>query len=227
MPLKRMDTPVTSLPVESHRDIAKSRLVHAIMTTLYGSIAFVAMWVILNAAINMDYLPWAVYVAIPAVIGFAPLFLGNVFYSVTTMNLAKPAAYLEAGLEKLLDRDLNDSGQTGDVVTPPPEIRTETRIVPVAAHVKTTEGYPSQDLREFIERIYSVGMSRRMWNGYVFKSGRPCTREVYTGMIAILVEKARAVEGRGQGTDGHFVKDKDQVLGELGLGEPVQDGLLD
>ena len=54
------------------------------------------------------------------------------------MNLAKPA-YLEAGLEKLLDRDLNDSGQTGDVVTPPPEIRTETRIVPVAAHVKTTE----------------------------------------------------------------------------------------
>lgn len=207
-------TPIERTDFDNLLDtLSRTQIVHAAETALFVGGAFAAGSVIVDTVWNVGYLPVGVYVAVPVLVAVTPLAIGRLGHSM---------AYAQAAWEIVRREDLNNSGKVGDVVidAPEPQVREEVRVIPVAAAVKVIEGIPAQDLREFIETIPANGLSRRAWAGYMFRSGRPCTRQLYDQIMTMLTDKVKAIDGRGSGTDGHLVKGTDQIIGELGLGQP-------
>ncbi|MFQ5343235.1 MAG: hypothetical protein ACE5F6_16980 [Anaerolineae bacterium] len=119
-------------------------------------------------------------------------------------------ALVNAALERILGRDLDDSGDVGDV---PP---TEVRLIPINRSEKLIEGVDPRDLRYFVEMQEHRGSGQKSWRGVPLPSGRRCDDRYHTKMIQAL-ERARVWEGRGPRTAGKLQGEIEQVIGLLGL----------
>ena len=118
-------------------------------------------------------------------------------------------ALVNAALERILGRDLDNSGEIGDVPT-------EVRLIPINRSEKLIEGVDPVDLRYFIQMQEHRGSGQKAWRRVPLPSGRRCDDKYHTKMIQAL-ERAKVWEGRGPRTAGQLQGEIEQVIGLLGL----------
>ncbi len=122
-------------------------------------------------------------------------------------------AVMEAELEKLLNKDLNQSGAVGDVVEDDVPVETvrhhfiDTNATP-PAHVIAI-GEAGLDLNHFIEFVRQqearktirredwLGSKTEKTTAYIFADGSPMTRGEYDLCMQILDERSRSLKGAG------------------------------
>lgn len=92
--------------------LSSTQVAHALATFVFALVTFVALLAIADWQLESGYPPAGVIVAIPALIAALPLALGRLGHSL---------AYVQAAFENVTQRDLNDSGDIGDVVIEPEE----------------------------------------------------------------------------------------------------------
>ena len=113
-------------------------------------------------------------------------------------------------LERLTDRDLDGSGQVGDI----PDIR----LVPVRGSGHTVGGVAPEDWRYFVTTICAVpDWTQRAWRRQQMPSGQQCDND-YWSLLTGGLKKINVIADAGPRSTGHLTTtDPAEILGMLGV----------
>jgi len=113
-------------------------------------------------------------------------------------------------LERLTGRDLDGSGEIGDI----PDIR----IVPYRGPSHTVGGCVPDDLRYFVRTIVATGdWTQKTWRGKQLPSGQKCDNDYHAKLCAVL-QRIGIIVGAGPRVSGTLTTtDVGEILDLLGL----------
>jgi hypothetical protein len=119
---------------------------------------------------------------------------------------------VEAFIERLTGRDLNNSGAIGD--------RPDIRLVPVRGSAMTVGGVEPEDWRYFVTTICATrDWTQATWRGRWMTSGRKCDNE-YWELLTGHLKRIGVIVNAGPRATGELVESNPRVILEmLGLND--------